>query len=231
MTPSHKRWTQAMLKLRPRGFAWPRGDDTVQAGIFRGLAGLFREFWAFAIGAVEQWQPSKTCSRLDDWERALGLPDPCLGYSTDNEDRRRAIIAKLSGISGLKYEDSSPGSLGWLEHAVFAATGIRVRLHVSTVASHGTRGIMFITPTEYRPDCNILHRMRAGDRTGSKLVTIEHIPGINTHLVKCRPMRAGDRAGNRLIVCNIPEVLCYLHQIAPARYALVLDLQKCPPNT
>lgn len=246
--PSHESWTQALLKLRPRGFAWPRGTDSVQAGVFRGIAGILYEFWAFALIAVQQWLPSKTCSRIDDWERALGLPDPCVGYQIQSlEDRRLAIIGKFGGISGLAYGDSSPAALGSMEKMVLAATGVEIKLAVGLptaqkmkvgdpIGSHlvefvKSKGILHVTPVGYRPDCNVSHRMKVGDPVGSQLLRHEHIPGVNQNKLTCRPMRVGDRVGSHLVTCTIPSVMCYLHRIAPARYMIKLHLPVCPSNT
>lgn len=43
---------------------------------------------------LNEMQPDTSSEMLADWERVLGLPDPCMGMLTTLQERRAAVMAK-----------------------------------------------------------------------------------------------------------------------------------------
>lgn len=87
--------------LLPRGFAWPRARDSV----------LMR-FWAVAATEYARIHgrdcdllsresfPCSAVEMLAEWERALGLPDPCLPEPGTLQERQNAVCRKLTMLGG-----------------------------------------------------------------------------------------------------------------------------------
>lgn len=106
----NKFW-QALATLLPTGYAWPRDPDSTLMRVLLGVALAFDELDQFISLTMQQWLPHTTCSRLAEWEEALGLPDPCIGPVSDEALRRQLVAQRLRGPV-LAYADSSPAAVG-----------------------------------------------------------------------------------------------------------------------
>ncbi|MFB0491939.1 uncharacterized protein YmfQ (DUF2313 family) [Methylobacterium sp. OAE515] len=100
--------------LHPVGPAWPRaappapdddaprGDDEALSDLTRGLA----KVWGDKVDARAadllfiETDPRFTYEMLADWERALGLPDPCVPVVQTLAERRKALVNKLTTEGG-----------------------------------------------------------------------------------------------------------------------------------
>jgi uncharacterized protein YmfQ (DUF2313 family) len=94
-------YAQALISLLPRGPAWPRDPDTT---LIRSLIGL-AQYWGFVDGRAgdlleTESDPRLTWELLPEWERAWGLPDPCVKEPTSPADRRRALVVKMTMLGG-----------------------------------------------------------------------------------------------------------------------------------
>lgn len=189
----------ALSRLLPPGWAYPRHADSVVQRVVFALAALLADFKEWADEAVRQGWPHHTCTRLEEWENALGLPDACLGAEATVDARLAAVLAKLvSPSAGLSFSDSSTASIGYLE-SIAEAAGYEISISV--------------TPP-----------FRVGDRVGQRLgqngtmyITVTTAGGR-----ECDDFRVGlHRVGRRLYACGNPEVECLMDRVAPARYQLV----------
>jgi uncharacterized protein YmfQ (DUF2313 family) len=86
----------AFSDLFPMGQAWPRERSTTFMGVIYGLAG----YWGFvdsrAADLLEiEADPRTTHELLPDWERAWGLPDPCLEAPQTEQERRDVLVEKI----------------------------------------------------------------------------------------------------------------------------------------
>ncbi|MCT9014626.1 DUF2313 domain-containing protein [Cupriavidus gilardii] len=188
---------QALMHLLPPGYAFPRKPGSAVMRWLRAWAGVLREHHEFVENAVRQWIPHRTCSRLEEWEEALGLPDPCFGENQDPEQRRTNMLARLRGDLDLPYEDSSAESPGAIR-AYLARYGYQVE-------------VWYSTPFRVGRNC-------VGDRLGA-LTGVLHV----RVLYLCEPFRAGRaRVGQRLRICSKDgtEIECLLNRIAPARFQI-----------
>jgi uncharacterized protein YmfQ (DUF2313 family) len=53
-----------------------------------------------AAQLLEEADPRTTLELLPDWERVAGLPDACAPLAATVQERRGAVVARLSGIGG-----------------------------------------------------------------------------------------------------------------------------------
>lgn len=94
-------YAQAIESELPTGAAWPRDPDS---GLMRWVAGcgvIWGQVDARAADlAVTEGDPRYTLEMLPEWERAFGLPDPCLTAPLTIPDRRNALVDKLTVQGG-----------------------------------------------------------------------------------------------------------------------------------
>lgn len=188
---------QALVHLLPPGFAFPRAPGSVVMRCLKAWAAVLREHHDWTEGAVRQWIPHRTCSRLEEWEEALGLPDPCFAGEQDDEQRRTNMLARLRGDVDLAYDDSSAESPAALA-AYLARYGYQVEIWYSTPFRVG--------------------RNRVGDRLGA----LNGVLNVKV-LYLCQPFRVGrNRVDQRLRICSQDgtEIECLLARIAPARFQI-----------
>lgn len=62
----------------PVGAAWPRAADATLTQLLAALAGEFARADARSENLVDESDPRGTVELLIDWERAYGLPAPCM---------------------------------------------------------------------------------------------------------------------------------------------------------
>jgi uncharacterized protein YmfQ (DUF2313 family) len=101
MSRSADDYQRSTLALLPRGMVWPRDPDSQLAKLARGWAEEMARLDARALVLREEADPRTTVETVTDWERVLGLPDPCrpiLGGTL--AERREDIERKLKDIPG-----------------------------------------------------------------------------------------------------------------------------------
>ncbi len=86
----------AFLALLPGGAVWPRDPASTLVRVVTGLMGVPEHFLARAAYflAVEAFPPT-SFDMLPDWERSLGLPEPCLPAAQSIAERQAAVEEKL----------------------------------------------------------------------------------------------------------------------------------------
>lgn len=91
---------QALMDLLPHGWAWPRDPDAILSLFFAAIAEDAARLQARYCDLLVESNPTTTAELLPDWERALGLPDPCAPVGFGIEERRGAVIAALNSGGG-----------------------------------------------------------------------------------------------------------------------------------
>jgi uncharacterized protein YmfQ (DUF2313 family) len=94
-------YAQQLVSLLPRGPAWSRDPGST---LMRAVIGL-AQYWGFvdsrAADLLEtESDPRTTWELLPDWERAWGLPDPCVAEPVSPDDRRSALVANMTMLGG-----------------------------------------------------------------------------------------------------------------------------------
>ncbi len=83
--------------LFPSGPAWPRDEGSLFQKIIRSLSMIWGDVDSRAGDLLErESDPRTTVELLDDWERAFGLPDPCLSEALTVADRQVALVNRMT---------------------------------------------------------------------------------------------------------------------------------------
>lgn len=91
----------ALLDLLPRGHAWPREPDSVQARFWSAIAARLAVHHQDALRLLDvEADPAAALELLADWERVAGLPDDCAGPLPTTDLRRHALVRQLSARGG-----------------------------------------------------------------------------------------------------------------------------------
>lgn len=188
---------QTLSHLLPPGWAFPRHPRSNVMRWLKSIADLLREHDEFVERTIRQWMPHRTCSRLEEWEEALGLPEKCFGDDQSEKLRHSNMLARLRGDLDLAFDDSSADSPGAIRRYL-ARYGFDVEVWYNTPFRVG--------------------RNRVGDRLGN-LSGVLHV----RVLYICEPFRVGkNRVGDRLVNCtkSTAEIECLLARVVPARFSI-----------
>lgn len=94
-------FAHALLALLPLGEVWPRSAGSPLVQVMTGLASVVAR-WADRVGyflLVEAFPPTSNYL-LPDWERVLGLPEPCFPAAQTFEERQLQVRDKLARRPG-----------------------------------------------------------------------------------------------------------------------------------
>lgn len=93
-------YREQLKNLLPRGYAWPREPDTTFEALLDGLAQELARIDSRVSDLAREADPRQTLELLTDWERLTGLPDECSGLGDTIQQRRDAVVAKLTSTGG-----------------------------------------------------------------------------------------------------------------------------------
>lgn len=88
-------FTSQLVALLPEGGAWPRDPGSALQALMRGLAAELARIDARAVALTAEADPRITSELISEWERQLGLPDPCAPAAATLDERRAAVVIKL----------------------------------------------------------------------------------------------------------------------------------------
>lgn len=86
--------------LLPAGPAWDPEPVPEIDLVLTGVAVEFARIEARAVDLLNEMDPAGVSELVPDWEKVMGLPDPCLGLNPSFEDRRLAVRRRLVAIGG-----------------------------------------------------------------------------------------------------------------------------------
>jgi uncharacterized protein YmfQ (DUF2313 family) len=94
-------YTAAFAALLPTGIAWPRIKTSILMTVVRALCGIWGQVDGRAADLLErESDPRTTVEILPEWERAWGLPDPCVAEPTTIGDRQKTLVTKMTLLGG-----------------------------------------------------------------------------------------------------------------------------------
>lgn len=93
-------YVAAMFALGHRGRAWTIDPGTVRASVMTGLAQTYVRSGARAVNLITDASPATTYELIPEWEKSLGLPDPCTPLNPSTQQRQAAILAKFIATGG-----------------------------------------------------------------------------------------------------------------------------------
>jgi uncharacterized protein YmfQ (DUF2313 family) len=86
--------------LLPRGPAWTRSQTAALTLLLQALADEFARVERRVDDLLNEADPRTTSELLYDWERVAGLPDSCVTIDQTIEQRRSALVSKLTMVGG-----------------------------------------------------------------------------------------------------------------------------------
>lgn len=86
--------------LLPVGKTWPQEEGSVLSGLMQGGAPELARAHARFDRLVEEADPRTALEMLTDWERVVGLPDTCSEEGNTIQQRRNAVLFKLTAKWG-----------------------------------------------------------------------------------------------------------------------------------
>lgn len=115
MTHTAADYVDQLQQLLPPGIAWPRNRDAVLTQLLQALADGLARADASATTLLTEADPRRTLDLLPEWEQSAGLPDPCVKDPQTLEQRRQALVTRLTATGGASasYFESIAASLGY----------------------------------------------------------------------------------------------------------------------
>jgi uncharacterized protein YmfQ (DUF2313 family) len=104
ITYSADDYLAAMMSLGHRGRAWPIEPGTVRSAVMIGLAQSYVRSGVRAVNLIYDASPATTNELLPEWEKSLGLPDPCTVADPSTAQRKAAVLAKFIATGGQSTE-------------------------------------------------------------------------------------------------------------------------------
>lgn len=86
--------------LLPQGPAWSRAADALITKLLDAFAAEYANVGLRLDALINEADPRTTSELLPDWERVAGLPDPCVTADQTVEQRRAALVSKLTLLGG-----------------------------------------------------------------------------------------------------------------------------------
>lgn len=130
MAVDRQGYTEQMQALLPRGRAWSREPGSILRRLLEALAGGLARLDDRAEVLLWEINPRLTAELIEEWERALDLPDRCSPSPPTLAARRAAVVSRLAVRSGTTPADmvQIAASLGYVatvrEHDQTAAEAI-----------------------------------------------------------------------------------------------------------
>jgi len=98
--PDLERHTRALADYMPNGplFEAKNIQDSNFRQLLKGIAGELFTAQGYLITLEEEYFPDATNLFIDEWLKALQIPDGCLLGTGTNDEKRRDILVKLSSL-------------------------------------------------------------------------------------------------------------------------------------
>lgn len=97
---SRLEYRDALAGLLPTGGAWPRDPAGALMQLLASIAVEFERLDGRAAQLLAEVDPASTTELLPDWERVVGLPDPCVTLAQTVAERRQALEGRLTSVGG-----------------------------------------------------------------------------------------------------------------------------------
>lgn len=215
-------YTHALMAYLPLGEVWPRDIGSELYKICRGLMGVVAR-WGKRTGLflITEAFPPHSYLLLPDWERVLGLPEPCYPPAQTLAERRLQVLEKLRrrpGGQSRQYFIDIARRLGYYEDPPSP-----YQLPMQLPAQVGK--LNQITITEYRPF--MAGVSRAGDdRWGiaphhMRFVWKIGVPGQRLNWFRAGQSRASENP--HVKIRHAEDLECVLQKLKPAHSRLIFS--------
>ena len=149
--------------LLPAGPAWEPERVPELALVLTGLSQELARIEARAFALLNEMDAGGVNELVPDWERVMGLPDPCIGLEPVFEDRRLAVRQRLTAVGGqsCSYFVEIAARLGYPEATITERRAPRFGRSRFGAARFGTWAAQFMWTLNTGP------RRRLGRRFGA----------------------------------------------------------------
>lgn len=108
-------YARLLKSLLPRGKLWEISDQSHFKKMLEGSAIELARLHERALVLIKEADPRTTVELLNEWETVTGLPDPCVNLTQTLQQRRLAVVEKLTRIASLSpaYYISVAKALGY----------------------------------------------------------------------------------------------------------------------
>lgn len=105
-----------LLALQPDGPALPRDPNSNWAKLLLAFADSLSRVGLRGEQLIIESDPRSTYELLEEWERAFGLPGPCVPLGQSVDERRNALVAQVTARGGQTpaYYISVAAALGYV---------------------------------------------------------------------------------------------------------------------
>lgn len=93
-------YVDALRQLLPRGPVWLAPDGSIFRGVLASAAAMLASVHVRAVQLLDERDPRFAIEALSDWERVLDIPGPCGSLGATIQQRRDAILQKLTETGG-----------------------------------------------------------------------------------------------------------------------------------
>lgn len=93
-------YLQQLVALLPPGPAWEPEQVPEIHRLLEGLSLEFARIDGRVSDMIDEADPLTVRELVSDWERVMGLPDPCMGESPSFEERRKAVRTRHVAVGG-----------------------------------------------------------------------------------------------------------------------------------
>lgn len=97
---SQAEYRDALAQLLPGGAAWSRDPAAPMMRFLAALGVELERLDGRAAQLLAETDPASTTELLSDWERVVGLPDPCVTLAQTVAERRLALEGRLTAVGG-----------------------------------------------------------------------------------------------------------------------------------
>jgi uncharacterized protein YmfQ (DUF2313 family) len=202
-------YADALAALLPEGSAWPREPDATLMKTVRGLAEIFGYVDGRFMDLLErEADPRFTIEMLADWERAAGLPDPCIAEPLTIPDRQRALVERLTAL-GRQDRDYFIG--------IAAAIGYSVRITEYSPFMVGVSNVGDTRPTGADGE---QYRWQIGPPEIRYYWTV-HITGVRLSWFRAGGGQAGVDPHLRIGIAT--DLECLFRRFKPAHTEVIFD--------
>ena len=94
-------YVRLLKRLLPKGKLWEVSEQSNFKKLLEGMAIEFARLHARSLELIKEVDPRTTVELINEWETLTGLPDPCVSLTQTLQQRRLAVVEKLTRLASL----------------------------------------------------------------------------------------------------------------------------------